>query len=76
MIEIEHEDRQSFAAAAQMRQPLLHFLAQHGAIGEAGQPVMAGQIDDPRFGAFLRGDVLVKRDPSSVVRRLVGDMMR
>ena len=55
------------------RERLLHFLQQHGAIGEARQVVMAGHVSDLRFGPLLRGDVLMNRDPAAVRHRPVID---
>ena len=61
------------AVTPQPRQFLFHFLQQHGAIGEAGQTVVARHIGDLLFRSLLRGDVLMDGDPPAVRHRPVID---
>ena len=72
-IEIEHEKREPAAVTALPRQRLVHFFQQHRAVGDPGQAVMARHEGDLRFGLFLRGDVLMDRDPAAVGHRPVID---
>ena len=72
-IKIEHEQRELIALTPHLRQRLLHFAQQHRAIGEARQVVMTGHVRDLRFGAFLRGNVLMDGDPPTIRHRPVID---
>src|SRR5262249_59318216 len=48
-------------------------LGEQGAIGEAGQRVVARHMGELRFGALLRRDVLVNLDPTLVAHRPATD---
>ena len=75
-IEVEHEDREPAAVTPQPGQRFLHFLKQHGAIGEAGQAVVSRHVGDLGFGPLLRGDVEMHGDPSAIGHRPVIDRER
>src|SRR5580704_17563732 len=70
-IEIEQENGESIAVTSQASQSLFHFFHQGSAIGDVGQCVMAGHVGDLRFGSFLRRDILMDADPSSILHRLI-----
>ena len=72
-VQVQHEQVEGFAAAAQARQALQHLLAQDRAVGEVGEDIVARQVGDLRLGALLRCDILVDRDPAAVLHGLMAD---
>ena len=69
-VEAEHGEH---AAAPEMGEGLLDPLAEHGAVGQAGEDVVAGHVGDAGIGLAPLGHVLVGRDHAAPGHGLVRD---
>ena len=54
----------------------LHAVVQHGAVGQPGQRIEAGQMIDLGLGDLSLGDVLHQDDHAAVFHRLQGEFER
>ena len=72
VIEIEAEHGEALAALDPL-ELVFEALAQHGAIGQVGQRIVARHMHDALLGALALGDVLVGGDPAAAGNRRAHD---
>ena len=70
-VDVDHEHGKLFAAAPQPRERLVALLHEQRAVGEVGEAVVARHMRHLGLDAFLRGDVLMDRDPAAVALGLM-----
>ena len=68
-IEIEHDERR--AVAFEPRDRLLEVLGELGAVEQAGQGVVVGEIVDAPFGVLFGGDVRRRADIAGIAAEFV-----
>src|SRR5215467_11917738 len=72
-VEIKHQDRESLAMVTHPDQGIADPLGEQGAVGKAGQRIVARHVGKLRLRPLLRRDILVNLDPAFVTHRLTID---
>src|SRR3569832_2704396 len=73
-IQVDAENRDLCFAAGGLRQGSSQMLIEEGAVLEARQSVMLGQIFDPGLGPPPLGRILMRRDPAASRHRIAHAM--
>src|SRR3954470_335880 len=70
-IQIEQEEREAFAIAAQQRQQLLQSFLKKVPIGQIGKCIIVSQLLDPGFGELAFRNIFMGRHPPTTGDRLM-----